>query len=753
MSFGKRSLDDLAHIAHITVKTEELTPTLTPELSEGLDDESKRKLACTGCRQQKSRCDAKERQPLPCLRCTKKGIPCQLQPGFRRTEKRARLALIEREYAELKRSVRPPVGEVPPPPPPVHMPEPLPEQDAEVALTDELLECTEKVLEDVVLAPAEIGGLFREFVAHYHPVLPVVDVGKGPERLFRLCPALFWVVMFVALRRHLRGLMARLQPHIKRILAEITILPIARYNPTEDEPLMNACSVYLVQAFILYTLWPPVTLSLSADSSWNTIGVALFQAIRIGLHLRPVLDHEHARTWLLCNVVSQDIATAFGFPAFVDLDAQTRCPLPRATRQILEVAHFQSQCASTLPVPLRGAAGALALSLALLRVLGRQLDELEAQHQAQAHARLHELVARTHLLTYHFLDAAQPLFERLKGLVQLFHAAQAVVAHVQHCEAQAPFVKYLPLSHVLHLWQALSLIARLAHLTLRDVVDAEAARELYSTAVLLVKRALVLKHDMAYRASGIMRSTWLFFAAVVPVHPPALALQTTLRKTASVFFDSLAMLRDKVGLTKLSLTTDVRDDSQDSDGDGDTRRRRLSDDGEALARRIIQTIPLDPRPIQAHSSVSKTASPLTLASQTSRDQPPPGPLLGLQPGPHPMASPPRAARPQILNPVPGTATPHIPQAAPPRLPVETHPPVAPPQIDPAPTPGAIYDAMGHVPDTVSTVDLDSMEKPGTWWRGDIANPEAPAEPDQTFFANDSLWKDVDSLMNDFGFHV
>ncbi|GME89694.1 unnamed protein product [Ambrosiozyma monospora] len=166
---------------------------------------------------------------------------------------------------------------------------PEPRSVPKLNLEEGLAECSPKSLGEVTLSSDQIRVLFLDFVACYHPMLPIVDINKGIERLHRLCPILFWTIMFTALRRHKSATLSKFEAQklyfsltssLKSALAELTISPITRYAPSElEEPILNVSSVYSVQALLIYTLWPPLTSSLSADNSWNSIGLALFQAI------------------------------------------------------------------------------------------------------------------------------------------------------------------------------------------------------------------------------------------------------------------------------------------------------------------------------------------------------------------------------------------------------------------------------------------------------------------------------------------
>lgn len=874
----KSSLDRLAHIANITHELTELNrqikeePTPDVEVRGEKNDQHEnlkpRRLACTSCRQQKLKCDAQVRDPLPCTRCEKKGLECVVKADFKRTEKRARLASIEKEFAELKKTfggrsfegtpvpnapvvpsnlapqavqspqisrlnaqlglnvmtpqinaqipgnahILPnqgpvPVQQAPPAVPPQIVPEKVdpptamghrsflninpgekPSQAHNFAVPDHALLCEEKSLGTVTLLPESIGLLYMDYVHNYHPTLPVVEVARGPERIYRLCPSLFWVIMFVALRRlnDNGSLLLTLAPLIKDILSEITISPITRYHPTEeDEPIMNACSVYSVQAFILYSIWPPLTSSLSSDSSWNTIGVALFQSIRIGLHsssqvldqaqLEPISPQQYAmaqeqmKTWIVCNIVSQNIATVFGFPAFVQFDSlrPQYVDLPVATRHLMEIAHFEDQVARSLTSNLHLEYGTHQVNerLSLIKVLLRQLDQLELKLTSDnvpdnGYRKIKFIVARVHLLTHYFLDATNiPPFELSKGLVRLYNAAISLITCVQTLiSIEKDFVKFMPVVSILNIWQASFVIVKLAHSPLKSVLNVEQGKLTYMNAISIVARASILKHDVAYRASGIMRNMWPLFKTLDEKLMTTLLIKARSRMAASLFFDCLSLLRDQVGMAQLSIRTDVRDNADDDNDDesnsygeeddeeqavssededpkarrqsktpsqkstpgsitssGRKRRRSLSNvgDAESKARRIIRTIPLDPQPIAAskRSSIFKVVNTSAETSPSIRND-----------ESHSRSS----GSPASF--VKNNHHQHAPQ-------------------------------NGHNPATPQMQQAQKAQRPQNRETSDLylnfdESPSQGVGNLDVFDVNsDLIWKDVDSLMNDFGFHA
>ncbi|KAF6013547.1 hypothetical protein HII12_001684 [Brettanomyces bruxellensis] len=565
-----------------------------------------------------------------------------------------------------------------------------------------------RTLGDLTLTPGQISQLFSHFVRHYQPSLPVVDVSRGIDCIYRLCPILFWTLMATALRtfssrtvprEKARRMYFELSPRLKSALAELSIAPITRYAPSElDEPVLNVCSVYTVQAFLLYTFWPPLTSSISADSSWYSAGIALFQAIRIGLHIpghsadglttnNPRLLREQARTWAACNVVSQIIATAFGFPSVTgvqpaagvgaSIDASI---VPTQLRQMLAVQRFESRLARALnsnpfdPLMLAG----LPERYPLLRLLEAELDALQL-HGAAApidapiddFRLLSLLAARLHLTTYYFFDADKaPPYDLARGLLKAYDASLALI---RHCTASQHrnhgFAAHLPPVYTVTIWQAACVIARLVLSSYAPLLDVARGKTAYLDAVALCQHASVIKHDLAYRASGIMRCMWGLFETL---HRRRLLSPTVVvrsRMCASVFFDSLWILRRKCGMIQLHPEQKDKADREAAEaaeaaGDGENQseenqngendekqngenqsgenqsgenqgsgnhtredlqnnpsgsnkdfskkphRRSLSESlhPESDARKIISTIPLDPQPISLSDNTDRESS-------------------------------------------------------------------------------------------------------------------------------------------------
>ncbi|AET41051.1 leucine-responsive transcriptional regulator LEU3 Ecym_7203 [Eremothecium cymbalariae DBVPG len=685
--------------------------------------QKRKKFACVECRQQKSKCDAHDRAPEPCTRCFKKNVPCVLQRDFRRTYKRARNEVIERRFKELTKSLTNlgaeeilkkieeeqqvllnnrnftkdkvkklrELGTLDLEEPSIHMSkasrnefnefQPFTPPCESVFLTKEQLKCAPKRLGDVSMSSADISELFQEFATKYHQFLPVVDISKGPERIYKLCPCLFWVIILISLRRKVRSmaLMKKLSSMVKSIIAEICTSPIIRYSPSEtDEPILNAASVYSAQALLLYTYWPPITSSLSADTSWNTVGFAMLQSIQIGLNstqysteyanANSKVINERIQTWVCCNIVSQTIASAFGFQSFSSYDfavisalnnninINPNVLLSPCLKEMAQIAHFEYQITNTMNCNPLSPTGMVNSDekLPLLHVLDKQLTALEFKLQSDHLDDIRKfmlLLTKVHLFSYYFTTISSDSqlsnlsfsditirgveldFISKRGLVRAYNSAVALLEHAESIgKSQPSLIKYFPSVFVLSIWQSACVISKLAKSSLEDALDIKSGELAYQAAILLSLDASVVKHDMAYRSSGIMRSLWSMFSnmyddwklkrdannGILP-QDFNLGIAIKTRMSVSVFFDCLFVLRQKCGMAKLGrelkrkLTDYEGEDGDIEDNDtgkavniGLTREKNPEEN----ARKIIETIPLDPEPFNVlQNSETDTVSP------------------------------------------------------------------------------------------------------------------------------------------------
>lgn len=658
----------------------------------------KRKCACVECRQQKSKCDYDELERNPCSRCLKKGIKCVIKKDFRRLTKRSKMNIVKKQVSHLnsqklnnydtikkvfennccnntsltdhnnhnidhitinKNQLQrlkyeadnyPNIpsnyitkncgihGCLPTTAPPLYL---------------DSLNCSSKKLGDIYVTPTQIAELFQEYYCRYHPFLPVVNLFKGPERIYNLSPCLFWVIILTGLRHkpEYRDMMKKLSPLVKSILAEITISPIICYTPTEtDEPILNVASVYSVQAFLIYTFWPPLTSSLSADTSWNTIGTAMFQAIRVGLNsaefskenvtVNSELKQEQINTWMVCNTVSQIVATSFGFPAYVSFDLNTINPPDNLLnkddtnnqtktfldilKQMAQIMYFENQVQSTLHANPSNYLGLVDIQerIPLISLFNQQLDQLEAglKHTVCSQKigisidnirQFQLLLVKVHLLSYYFIDESthELLFESKIGLVKLYNSAVALL-ELTKCmsDGDLNIIKYFPGVFVLNIWQCACIVGKLIHSSLNSVLNVERGTKAYREAIRLTANASIIEYDTAYRFSSILRNIWNMFNNAFKIKQNNLnqdllssnfnlSLTIKSRMAVSVFFDCLYHLKERCGVAKVQQNEMIHG----NDKSFMNNKEAVDDD----TRIIIKTTPLDPPPVNASASLAR----------------------------------------------------------------------------------------------------------------------------------------------------
>ncbi|KAK9322812.1 hypothetical protein V1517DRAFT_322173 [Lipomyces orientalis] len=637
-----------------------------------------RKIACVECRQQKVKCDAFERAPEACTRCVKRNLPCSIKSNFRRTYKRARLAAVEKEVEELRRSLEmqnseqdmvsrtlldlargnstsgstaisspataaaslpnvtsgpvmnspgifanglPPVmGPARPSPPrtmdvvspqkattngqhflrlsgPIQEQQPqsphnnvvppvggLSQQEPQalhlLQTIDRLPQenlfdpsahtITPRTLEGFTVTKDQILGLFLEFQSHYHPFLPVVDLSKGPDKIYMKSDLLFWIILETA----------------SRIYSDVALFPILSSKLKElvarqlNSPLRSA---YDVQAILIFTLWPPPAGSLNSDPCWNTCGLAMFNAVKLGLHcpgktqdfgrvkVRPMLSEtqEQVKTWVTCNIVSQHLSMGLGYPTFSMYDWTVNnayrqegfISMPRDLKIQVELAKFCDKMVRLLNQDTRDICGNVDSSTrrTVIKVLAKELDEIEFSMGMMSDiCKLLLLITRTQLYAYAFLD--EDLESNLDGLTLAYHAAIQTIAFSETLDvAIAPDgnyskLLYLPLYVELDIVLAAFIIMKVQFSSLSEALDTNAGKRHFASAIAIMRKSSIKDNDFPIRVSTIMFQLWKLHSkdkldAIRDGRPqytsPRLKLRS--RMATSVLFDSIWVWRERYG--------------------------------------------------------------------------------------------------------------------------------------------------------------------------------------------------------------
>ncbi|EDN08000.1 hypothetical protein HCAG_04510 [Histoplasma mississippiense (nom. inval.)] len=330
------------------------------------DDRKKQpvKRACNECRQQKLRCDVIQEPFTACSRCGRLKLECKIESNFKRIGKRSRNAEMEREIIELRRQIananaaanaqqkhqqHQHSSSINQGPSSISTPfnssqhniyqtstglsgsQYMGSHEAVASLLDlrsgldssSFLRSSSsqvamaKRLEGVSLAPERVTDLFSQFFTFYHPFLPFLDRDRSPEEYYSASPLLFWSIISVGSRRY------QADPTLLNALSG----PVSRlvWSVLADVPQ----SYHVVKALALLCTWPFPTSSTSTDPTFMLCGMMMHIAMQIGLHrpshaqdfskfrieFREGELKDRVKTWGICNIVAQRVATGYGQPS------------------------------------------------------------------------------------------------------------------------------------------------------------------------------------------------------------------------------------------------------------------------------------------------------------------------------------------------------------------------------------------------------------------------------------------------------
>ncbi|KXS99054.1 hypothetical protein AC578_6964 [Pseudocercospora eumusae] len=305
--------------------------------------------ACIHCRQMKLRCDAHDTFPASCTRCEKRNLRCSIDPSFRRTAKRERVASLEQELQRLRENAD---SGISPPKSSIHDHVSTPEESAPVipppiprlSTAESGWTFVTQTIDGIQLEPNAIAELFDKFYAHYHDRFPILADRETMARSYNDCPLLFWVIMAIVSQRipEYTNLHTQLIAPVQRLATDV--------SASLHHPLMT------VQALLLLCWWPLTLESNFNNPSWSYCGLATHTALQFGFHrpqypsdfrYRDTLSREafeaRLRTWLACFIVNQTLSAFLGVPCTIHpdntiLSALKDANLPKSLQQHLEIA-------------------------------------------------------------------------------------------------------------------------------------------------------------------------------------------------------------------------------------------------------------------------------------------------------------------------------------------------------------------------------------------------------------------------------
>ncbi|KAK7725424.1 hypothetical protein SLS57_003901 [Botryosphaeria dothidea] len=346
--------------------------------------------ACTSA----LKCDVVQDPFTPCSRCRKQNLSCQVSANFKRVGKRSRHAEMEREAIDLKSRVKEleqrefelkqqlsALGVTPAANLSIAGPHAIQQENGQSTMFQNLLSNGQQqtqysggthddAVSSLVSLKQGFGGagafdrnhaynlgavylntehaeeLFREYFAHYHRFLPLLDPNQGVEVYMNQSKVLFWTVVVIAARHWPKDptLLQKLTPSY-RALVWTTISEVPQ-------------SYHVVKALCLLCTWPLPASSTTIDETFMLAGVMMQIAMHHGLHqpshaqdfsrthvqLRDDEVKDRLSTWAVCNTVAHCVSVASGQPSTTLFDSalsfehdhMDRLPEPLVNHVMLE---------------------------------------------------------------------------------------------------------------------------------------------------------------------------------------------------------------------------------------------------------------------------------------------------------------------------------------------------------------------------------------------------------------------------------
>ncbi|KAL4873252.1 hypothetical protein BDV12DRAFT_160684 [Aspergillus spectabilis] len=569
-------------------------------------DEKKRqpvKRACNECRQQKLRCDVIQDPWSDCSRCRRLKLDCKIESNFKRVGKRSRNAEMEREIIELRKQIASShgvsVGQHS-----LSSAQQTPKQEttssqvspARVYQTPSVMSTADqymgsheavaslldlrsgfdgnymrngnqhfKRIEDVAVVPERVSELFDLFFTYYHPFLPFLDREQSPEDYYTVSPLLFWTIISVGARRY------QTDSNLLNSLAG----PVTRlvWSTLADVPQ----SYHVVKALCVLCSWPFPTSSTSTDPTFMLCGLMIQIAMQLGLH-RPshtqdfskyrveLIEEElrdKVRTWAICNIVAQRVATGYGQPPCTLYDwtlssqesMDPNFKLPESVRHRLDIEKFCDKVTKALYTNRRdpvGLCGSQERST-LTSLLSRDLDELETQLKPHNDCitDLYLRASNLHLHLSAFFDDPTSKDYR-ERLLSLFFATTTFLEAAMKLQTQVgPILSYTPYYIYQMMVAGGCTLLKLCKSFFAAHIDMDYTKSLFNRTIWAIRGVSVISNDLPERLAEVLAQMWKLGSTPSPKPPPdgvemddSLMLKVRCRMSMSLLFDSVWRWRE-----------------------------------------------------------------------------------------------------------------------------------------------------------------------------------------------------------------
>ncbi|KAI9732901.1 MAG: hypothetical protein M1834_003841 [Cirrosporium novae-zelandiae] len=547
----------------------------SPESYDGRDieeiHEAKRRLpgvkrACNECRQQKLRCDVVQDPFTDCSRCRRLKLECKIETNFKRVGKRSKNAEMEREIQELRARLQDlrtqlasqqagsPVTPITPaisngiPDMQTQLHHPMSQHymgshEAVAGLLDlksgfngptsgptDIMRTPnggmiqlKRLDNNVALPDDRVNDLFHQFFTFYHPYLPFLDPNKTADEYFNTSTLLFWCIISVGARRYTND--PSLLDNLSRPVTRLVWLTLSEVPQ----------SYHIVKALCLLCTWPFPVSSTSADPTFMLNGLMMHLAMQIGLHrpthaqdfskvrveLREEEVRDRVRTWAVCNIVAQRVATGYGQPPCTLIDQTlAECPddpnfrLPEELDTMLRIEDFVNYVTQSFYCNRHGPEGlgllrneAMGSMISILSVNSNPLEkELGVKDLGINH--LYYQASQLHLRLGVLFDSFEST-TYMQDLLALYSAATSFLDTAFQIDTTTETPLAYTTNYILQMFLAAGFaLHKLLNSAFATHVDAMQGRNLFSRTIAAIRSISVMNNDLPQRLAEVLAQLW-----------------------------------------------------------------------------------------------------------------------------------------------------------------------------------------------------------------------------------------------------
>lgn len=384
----------------------------------------------------------------------------------------------------------------------------------------------------------------------------------------------------------------------------------------------NPQNYHVVKALAIWCCWPMPRKKSSKDPTWLFAGLMMDIALQAGLHrpsnvqdfytrqrieLRDEDVRDRLRTWVCCNIVAQEMSTAFGQPPRTVYDfnlTSLKQPSTNDPKGLslelywrLQIERFCHRISHNFynnknnPIGITAADERAIWMNVLMEEYQRLKSDIEAQGSQINKLYLHAAGLHLHLSAF-FDSSSAPNYS--KDLLNLYLATTAFLRTAVDLQIHSvPALPYMTFHNMMMMLGAGTSLMKLLNSFFAVNIDQESGRKLFNVTIQSVRDMSVRSDDLAARLAEALSQLWRYYRegdtrmAATEAADDRLKLKIQARGSMSVLFDSVWQWREH-----FSFPIDGRTKALDSASNNPTIPEPASEN--AQSAQVAPLLPTDP---------------------------------------------------------------------------------------------------------------------------------------------------------------